>query len=52
MKERGDKIMANVKINAFNIIVVGLMAMVFFVFAKMIFGKFQVPGISDVVTMA
>jgi hypothetical protein len=41
-----------VKINAYNIIIVGLMAMVFFVLAKMIFSKFRVPGVSDVVTMA
>lgn len=42
----------NMKINAYNVIIVGLMAMVFFVFAKMVFTKFKVPGVSDVVTMA
>jgi hypothetical protein len=42
----------NLKINAYNIMLVGLMAMVFFIFAKMIFTRFNVPGVSDVVTMA
>ena len=44
--------MDGIKINAYNIIIVGLMAMVFFVLAKMVFTKFKVPGVSDVVTMA
>lgn len=44
--------MNGLKINAYNIIIVGLMAMVFFVLAKMIFSRFKVPGVSDVVTMA
>lgn len=44
--------MDGVKINVYNLVIIGLMAMVFFVLAKMIFSKFRVPGVSDVVTMA
>jgi hypothetical protein len=40
------------KISAYNIIIVGVMAMVFFILAKMVFTRFKVPGVSDVVTMA
>jgi len=42
----------NAKINIYNWLIIGLMAMTFIVFAKMLFSRFKVPGVSDVVTMA
>jgi hypothetical protein len=44
--------MNNTKINVYNWLIVGLLALTFIVFAKMIFTRFKVPGVSEVVTMA
>lgn len=41
---------ANSKISLYNWMIIGLMAITFIVFAKMIFTRFNVPGISSVVT--
>lgn len=43
---------ANSKISVYNWMVVGLMAITFIVFAKMILTRYKVPGLSDVVNMA
>jgi len=43
---------SNSKISVYNWLVIGIMAITFIVFAKMIFTRFKVPGVSDVVTMA
>jgi hypothetical protein len=43
---------ANSKITVYNWIVIGLMALTFIVFAKMIFSKWKVPGITEVVSAA
>lgn len=43
---------ANSKITLYNWLVIGLMAITFIVFAKMIFSKWAVPGISEVVSAA
>jgi hypothetical protein len=43
---------ANSKITLYNWLVIGLMAITFIVFAKMIFAKWQVPGVSEVVSAA
>lgn len=42
----------NAKINVYNWIIIGLLALTFIVGAKMIFSRFRVPGISEVVQMA
>jgi hypothetical protein len=43
---------SNSKISLYNWLVIGLMAITFIVFAKMIFSRYKVPGLSDVVNMA
>lgn len=43
---------ANSKITLYNWLVIGLMAITFIVFSKMIFSKWNVPGISEVVSAA
>lgn len=43
---------ANSKISLYNWIVVGLFALTFIVAAKMVFTRFPIPGISDVVNAA
>jgi hypothetical protein len=43
---------SNSKISLYNWVVIGLMAITFIVFAKMIFSRYKVPGVSEVVAMA
>jgi hypothetical protein len=43
---------SNSKISLYNWLVIGLMAITFIVFAKMLFARYQVPGVSEVVAMA
>jgi len=38
-------------ISVYNYIVIGLMAMLFIVTAKIVFNKWQVPGLTDIVNM-
>lgn len=40
------------KISLYNWAIIGLMAITFIVFAKMVTMRFKVPGVSDVVAMA
>lgn len=44
--------MKNTKINVYNWMIGGIMAVTFIVFAKVIFNKWHVPGVSDVVNLA
>lgn len=43
---------ANSKITVYNWLVIGIMALTFIVFGKMIFSKWQVPGATEVFTAA
>lgn len=42
----------NTKIGIYNWIIGGIMAITFIVFAKMLFTRYKVPGVSEVVAMA
>lgn len=43
---------SNSKISLYNWVVIGLMAITFIVFSKMIFARYKIPGVSEVVAMA
>ena len=43
---------SNAKVSVYNWAIIGLMAITFIVFAKMITARFKIAGISEVVAMA
>jgi hypothetical protein len=43
---------SNAKISVYNWAIIGLMAITFIVAAKMVFSRYKVPGVSEIVTMA
>ncbi len=42
----------DVRIGLYNFVIVGVMALVFIVVAKMLTSKFQIPGVTEVVHSA
>lgn len=44
-----DDDFANMRMTTYNVIISGMSAIVFIVFAKMFFGRFKVPGLSPLV---
>lgn len=44
--------MKDVRIGLYNFVVIGLMALIFIVVAKMVFNKWQVKGVTDLVNAA
>jgi len=43
---------ANAKINLYNWAIIGIMAITFIVFSKVILNKWKLPGATDLVNMA